>query len=137
MIDFGFSSRTAEWFDKALGSPTPAQEQAWPAIASRAHVLVSAPTGYGKTLAAFLSALDRLSADSERRQAEDPKDRRTSVLYVSPLKALAYDIERNLRAPLRGIGAEHVTVGIRTGDTPSRERVRFVREPADIFISVA
>ena len=79
-------------------------------------MLLSAPTGSGKTLAAFLSALDRLSADA---RAEGRRGRGTRVLYVSPLKALAYDIERNLRAPLRGIGAEHVTVAIRTGDTPA------------------
>jgi ATP-dependent Lhr-like helicase len=131
VIDSVFSRRTAEWFRSALGAPTPAQEQAWPAIASGAHVLVSAPTGSGKTLAAFLSALDKLSAREPRAEGE----RRTSVLYVSPLKALAYDIERNLRAPLRGIGAEDVTVAIRTGDTPQRERAAMARKPPDILVT--
>ena len=122
MIDSVFSARTTAWFQSAFGAPTSAQEQAWPAIASGQHVLVSAPTGSGKTLAAFLAALDRLGDEAEC-------GRGTRVLYVSPLKALAYDIERNLRAPLRGIGAEHVTVGIRTGDTPQKERAAMARGP--------
>ena len=103
----GFSPRVREWFERAFAAPTPAQAQAWPAIAAGEHVLVSAPTGSGKTLAAFLWALDRLSA---RRRAAGERAG-TRVVYVSPLKALAYDIERNLRAPLRGIGAEDVRVG--------------------------
>ena len=123
-----FSPRTAEWFESAFGAPTRAQQQAWPAIASGRHVLVSAPTGSGKTLAAFLAALDRLGDETEC-------GRGTRVLYVTPLKALAYDIERNLRAPLRGIGAEHVTVGIRTGDTPQRERAAMARRPPDILVT--
>src|ERR1700704_226964 len=94
-----FTPRTRRWFEQAFAAPTPAQVQAWPAIARGEHVLVSAPTGSGKTLAAFLWALDRLSA--ERTDGAG-----TRVVYVSPLKALAYDIGRNLRAPLRGIGAE-------------------------------
>ena len=93
-------------------------------------MLVSAPTGSGKTLAAFLWALDRLSADPP---AVSPAA--TRVVYVSPLKALAYDIERNLRAPLRGIGATGVRVGIRTGDTPQRERTAMARNPPDILIT--
>ena len=112
---------------------------AWPAIAGGEHVLVSAPTGSGKTLAAFLWALDRLSLDSpsapgapESPSAGTPT---TRVVYVSPLKALAYDIERNLRVPLRGIGAEEVRVGIRTGDTPQRERAAMARNPPDILIT--
>ncbi len=124
-----FTPAVARWFEAAFGEPTPAQRQAWPAIAAGDHVLLSAPTGSGKTLAAFLSALDGLSAEP------DPGERRTSVLYVSPLKALAYDIERNLRAPLRGIGAEHVTVGIRTGDTPQRERAAMARRPPEILVT--
>jgi ATP-dependent helicase Lhr and Lhr-like helicase len=131
VIDSVFSSRTADWFKSALGAPTPAQEQAWPAIASGSHVLVSAPTGSGKTLAAFLSALDRLSAREPAAEGAG----RTSVLYVSPLKALAYDIERNLRAPLRGIGADDFTVGIRTGDTPQKERAAMARRPPDILVT--
>ena len=85
-----------EWFEAAFAQATPAQAQAWPAIASGEHVLVSAPTGSGKTLAAFLWGLDRLAA-------EPSSERRTRLVYVSPLKALSYDIERNLRAPLKGI----------------------------------
>jgi ATP-dependent helicase Lhr and Lhr-like helicase len=124
-----FSPRTRAWFEQAFAAPTPAQAQAWPAIAAGENVLLSAPTGSGKTLAAFLWALDRLSAEpSEPKQG-------TRVVYVSPLKALAYDIERNLRTPLRGIGAEEVTVGIRTGDTPQRERAAMVRSPPDILIT--
>src|ERR1700704_6497140 len=102
-----FSERTRKWFEGAFEAPTPAQEQAWPAIARGEHVLLSAPTGSGKTLAAFLWALDRLSADAGAGLSER---RSTRVVYVSPLKALAYDIERNLRAPLRGIGADEVRV---------------------------
>jgi ATP-dependent Lhr-like helicase len=125
----GFSPRVRNWFEGAFDGPTPAQAQAWPAIAAGEHVLVSAPTGSGKTLAAFLWALDRLSS------AQDAPGARTRVVYVSPLKALAYDIERNLRAPLRGIGAEDVTVGIRTGDTPQRERAAMLRNPPDILVT--
>jgi ATP-dependent helicase Lhr and Lhr-like helicase len=124
-----FGWRTSDWFERAFAAPTAAQAQAWPAIARGEHVLVSAPTGSGKTLAAFLWALDRLSTEAPREHAG------TRVVYVSPLKALAYDIERNLRVPLRGIGAEEVTVGIRTGDTPQRERAAMLRKPPDILIT--
>jgi ATP-dependent Lhr-like helicase len=123
-----FTPRTRRWFEQAFAEPTPAQVQAWPAIARGDHVLVSAPTGSGKTLAAFLWALDRLSVD-------DAGGGGTRVVYVSPLKALAYDIERNLRAPLRGIGAEEVRVGIRTGDTPQRDRAAMLRNPPDILVT--
>jgi ATP-dependent Lhr-like helicase len=124
-----FTPRTRRWFEQAFASPTPAQVQAWPAIARGEHVLVSAPTGSGKTLAAFLWALDRLTAAGATDRA-GPR-----VVYVSPLKALAYDIERNLRAPLRGIGAEDVRVGIRTGDTPQRDRAAMLRKPPDILVT--
>ena len=135
-----------DWFAQAFDGPTPAQAKAWPAIASGDHVLLSAPTGSGKTLAAFLWALDRLSAaagagdddgdhGSHVPDEVEPGARGTRVVYVSPLKALAYDIERNLRAPLRGIGAEEVSVGIRTGDTPQRERAAMARRPPDILIT--
>jgi ATP-dependent helicase Lhr and Lhr-like helicase len=131
-----FTPRVREWFEAAFAEPTAAQVQAWPAIASGEHVLVSAPTGSGKTLAAFLWALDRLAADPA---AGIDRARRTRVVYVSPMKALSYDVERNLRAPLKGIsgppdGAD-VTVGIRTGDTPQRERQRMLKEPPDILIT--
>ena len=126
----GFTPRVRDWFGAAFATPTPAQVQAWPAIARGEHVLLSAPTGSGKTLAAFLWALDRLSA-ADRADAAS-----TRVVYVSPLKALAYDIERNLRTPLRGIGiADTVSLAIRTGDTPQRERAAMVRSPPDILIT--
>src|SRR5271169_6938168 len=123
-----FAPATRRWFESAFREPTPAQEQAWPAIARGEHVLVCAPTGSGKTLAAFLWALDRLLAEEQPGTG-------VRVVYVSPLKALAYDIERNLRAPLKGIGAEHIRVGIRTGDTPQRERAAMARNPPDILVT--
>ncbi len=122
-----FSTRTREWFAGAFTAPTPAQAQAWPAIASGEHVLISAPTGSGKTLAAFLWAIDRLAS----READA---KHIGLVYVSPLKALSYDIDRNLRVPLRGIGAD-LKVAVRTGDTPQRERQAMLREPPDILIT--
>jgi ATP-dependent Lhr-like helicase len=143
-----FSPRVQAWFEQAFAAPTPAQAKAWPAIAAGENVLLSAPTGSGKTLAAFLWALDRLSGDPAApagdaggKQARSGRAQNgsaptgTRVVYISPLKALAYDIERNLRTPLRGIGAEEVRVGIRTGDTPQRERAAMVRNPPDILIT--
>ncbi len=126
-----FSARTREWFSGAFEAPTAAQEQAWPAIASGDHVLISAPTGSGKTLAAFLYGIDRLAALSP---PSDPRDRRIGLVYVSPLKALSYDVDRNLRTPLRGIGAD-LRVAVRTGDTPQRERQQMLREAPDILIT--
>ncbi len=123
-----FTPQVREWFTRAFAEPTAAQAQAWPAIATGEHALISAPTGSGKTLAAFLSALDRLVAEPTG------EDKRTRLVYVSPLKALSYDIEKNLRAPLRGIGGD-ITVGIRTGDTPQKERRDMVRHPPDILIT--
>jgi ATP-dependent helicase Lhr and Lhr-like helicase len=120
-----FTPTVRDWFERAFEAPTAAQEQAWPAIATGEHVLISAPTGSGKTLAAFLWALDRLSREPAAH---------TRLVYVSPLKALAYDIDRNLRAPLRGIGAD-LSVAIRTGDTPQRERAAMRRHPPDILIT--
>ena len=128
-----FSPRTREWFQGAFAQPTPAQTQAWPAIASGEHVLVSAPTGSGKTLAAFLWAIDQLAGDPELQRVP-ATERRTSLVYVSPLKALSYDIDRNLRTPLRGIGAE-LTVAVRTGDTPQKERQAMLRQAPDILIT--
>ena len=126
-----FTPQVRDWFVRSFERPTAAQEQAWPAIAKGENVLLSAPTGSGKTLAAFLWALDRLVANP----SSDPaKDRKTRLVYVSPLKALSYDIERNLRAPLRGIGGD-VSVAIRTGDTPQRERQQMLRTPPDILIT--
>src|SRR5947209_9136416 len=134
----GFSERTRDWFQSAFAAPTAAQEQAWPAIASGEHVLISAPTGSGKTLAAFLWAIDRLAGQPGEREAQGAGagegTKRIGLVYVSPLKALSYDIDRNLRAPLRGIGAE-LKVAVRTGDTPQRERQSMLREPPDILIT--
>ncbi|UAJ78791.1 ATP-dependent helicase [Leifsonia sp. ZF2019] len=135
-----FSPATREWFRGAFAAPTAAQEGAWEAISHGRHALVIAPTGSGKTLASFLWAIDRLA--SEERPPDAPKG--TRVLYISPLKALGVDVERNLRAPLVGVtqtakrlGAEppHVTVGVRSGDTPSSDRRALVTNPPDILIT--
>ena len=120
-----FSSKTRAWFAAAFAEPTPAQALGWPAIASGKHTLIQAPTGSGKTLAAFLYGIDRL--DAEPGQG-------LRLLYVSPLKALNYDIERNLRGPLAGLGSE-LRVAVRTGDTPQKERAAMLREPPDILIT--
>jgi ATP-dependent Lhr-like helicase len=124
-----FDPRVRDWFTRSFERPTEAQAQAWPAIAAGENVLLSAPTGSGKTLAAFLWALDRLTS-----QPAPEGKRRTRLVYVSPLKALSYDIEKNLRAPLKGIGGD-VTVGIRTGDTPQKERQAMLRTPPDVLIT--
>ncbi len=124
-----FTPQVRDWFARAFAEPTAAQKQAWPAISSGDDVLISAPTGSGKTLAAFLWGLDRLSA------APAPEGGRTTrLIYVSPLKALSYDVERNLRAPLMGIGGD-IEVAIRTGDTPQRERQAMLRNPPDVLIT--
>ena len=121
----GFTPATRSWFEKAFAGPTPAQKAAWPVIASGAHVLVQAPTGSGKTLAAFLTGIDRLNASPGEG---------LRLLYISPLKALNYDVERNLRGPLAGLGST-LTVGVRTGDTDQRERRLMLRTPPDILIT--
>ncbi len=126
----GFTPQVRDWFTRAFAEPTAAQAQAWPAISSGRHVLISAPTGSGKTLAAFLWALDRLVAEPRAEGDE----RSTRLVYVSPLKALSYDVEKNLRAPLRGIGGD-ISVAIRTGDTPQKERRDMIRHPADVLIT--
>ncbi|MGN6780848.1 MAG: ATP-dependent helicase [Marmoricola sp.] len=135
-----FSAATRAWFEAAFAAPTPAQEGAWEAIAAGRHALVVAPTGSGKTLSAFLWALDRLFVEGPPAE----KQRRCRILYVSPLKALAVDVERNLRAPLAGIrhtaarlGEElpEVTVATRSGDTPATDRRRIQTAPPDILIT--
>ncbi len=127
-----FSPPVRNWFTRAFGDPTPPQESGWPPIARGENTLISASTGSGKTLAAFLWAIDKLL----RAPAEEGADRKTRVLYVSPLKALGYDIERNLRVPLASIdGASEIRVGIRTGDTPQKERQALLRKPPDILIT--
>jgi ATP-dependent Lhr-like helicase len=120
-----FSPATRAWFEGAFAGPTPPQERGWPAIAGGAHVLIQAPTGSGKTLTAFLYAIDRLN---------EMPGQGLRVLYVSPLKALNYDIERNLRGPLAGLESQ-LRVGVRTGDTPAKERRELIKEPPDILIT--
>ncbi|MDQ3065743.1 MAG: DEAD/DEAH box helicase, partial [Actinomycetota bacterium] len=120
-----FSEKTRGWFERAFDAPTPAQAAGWPAIASGGHVLIQAPTGSGKTLAAFLSGIDRL----DRAPGTGLR-----LLYISPLKALNYDVERNLRGPLAGIKSD-LRVGVRTGDTSQKERRDLVKEPPDILIT--
>ncbi|MGB2839291.1 MAG: DEAD/DEAH box helicase, partial [Actinomycetes bacterium] len=132
-----FSPQTRGWFTTVFAEPTPAQEAAWQAVSEVQHTLVVAPTGSGKTLAAFLWALDRCAS-------EPPADPATTVLYVSPLKALAVDVERNLRAPLAGIRNAYerdsltppdISVAIRSGDTPPAERQRQLRRPSTLLIT--
>ncbi len=123
-----FSAPVRRWFEASFEAPTPAQAQGWPKITSGAHTLICAPTGSGKTLASFLWGIDTLA----RRPEELGQG--VKIVYVSPLKALSYDIERNLRAPLAGIKAP-ISVGLRTGDTPQNERRKMLREPPDILIT--
>ena len=136
-----FSAPTREWFAAAFAEPTPAQAGAWDAISQGRHALVVAPTGSGKTLSAFLWSLDRLATSEV-----PPKAERCRVLYISPLKALAVDVERNLRAPLAGIrhtaerlgesdSLAEVTVGLRSGDTSTADRRRLGTTPPDILIT--
>ncbi len=120
-----FSPSTRRWFESTFAAPTPAQALGWPAIARGGHVLIQAPTGSGKTLAAFLYGIDRLEAAAGEG---------LRLLYVSPLKALNYDIERNLRGPLAGLRSR-LRVAVRTGDTEPRERRAMLREPPDILIT--
>ncbi|MBV8480376.1 MAG: DEAD/DEAH box helicase, partial [Actinobacteria bacterium] len=120
-----FSEPTRAWFEREFAAPTPAQEKGWPAIASGRHTLIQAPTGSGKTLAAFLYAIDRLTPSPGEG---------LRVLYVSPLKALNYDVERNLRGPLAGLRSE-LRVAVRTGDTPQKERQAMLRDVPDILIT--
>ncbi|MEY2404248.1 MAG: ATP-dependent helicase Lhr and Lhr-like helicase [Acidimicrobiaceae bacterium] len=134
-----FSAPVRAWFESSFPAPTDAQAKGWPAIAAGDHTLILAPTGSGKTLAAFLWGIDRLMTEPPPE-----KVRRTRLLYVSPLRALAVDVEKNLRAPLAGsrLAAERLgltvhqpSVGMRTGDTAADERRRLVREPPDLLIT--
>ena len=138
MVLDNFSPPVHEWFRTTFGEPTQAQAEGWPAIAAGEHALILAPTGSGKTLAAFLWSIDRLMSGPA------PPQPGTRVLYISPLRALAVDVDKNLRAPLAGIAlaAERLgtsvylpTVGLRTGDTPARDRRTLLRHPPDILIT--
>ncbi|MCL1594554.1 MAG: DEAD/DEAH box helicase [Actinomycetia bacterium] len=140
MIDADlFSAATSSWFDKVFPDPTPAQAQGWASIRTGTDTLIHAPTGSGKTLAAFLWAVDRVITEPP-----PPPTERCRILYISPMKALAYDVDRNLRAPVTGIAAEaiargdtvhEVGVAMRTGDTPQSERQAMRRHPPDILIT--
>ncbi len=146
-----FHPVTAEWFRAVFDAPTAPQRMGWPVIARGESALILAPTGTGKTLTAFLWCLDRLVLE-DRDQGSGVRDQKAAdragrgcrIVYVSPLKALAVDVERNLRSPLAGManmarrmGVEfhEPTISVRTGDTPQRERARFARHPADILIT--
>jgi hypothetical protein len=122
-----FSAPVRKWFEASFEGPTPAQAGGWEAISGGANALICAPTGSGKTLASFLWGIDKLAREPRLGTG-------VRLVYVSPLKALSYDIERNLRAPLRGIGAE-ISVGLRTGDTPQSERRAMAKTPPDILIT--
>ncbi|GAA5202218.1 Lhr family ATP-dependent helicase [Microbacterium jejuense] len=148
-----FGPATQDWFRGAFHAPTDAQKGAWQAISAGKHALVVAPTGSGKTLSAFLWAIDRVfhdkaattaSADPSRKKKRDAAPPATRILYISPLKALGVDVERNLRSPLVGIGQSarrlgltvpDVTVGVRSGDTPAGDRRKLVQAPPDILIT--
>ena len=134
-----FSPASRAWFEGAFNAPTEVQEHGWKSVAAGQHTLMSAPTGSGKTLAAFLWCIDRLAIDPIPAESE-----RCRVLYVSPLKALTVDVERNLQAPLRGIAMQAerletqlvpISIAIRTGDTPPRDRRQIERHPPDILIT--
>ncbi|MGH7269705.1 MAG: DEAD/DEAH box helicase, partial [Polyangiaceae bacterium] len=130
----------ASWFESAFGAPTEAQARGWPEIQAGRHTLIAAPTGSGKTLAAFLCAIDALV----RQGVAGALDDATQVVYVSPLKALSNDIEKNLDAPLAGIRAALATMGlpdiavrtgVRTGDTRASQRSRMTKKPPHIFVT--
>src|SRR5438309_9709839 len=134
-----FSAPVRAWFRASFAEPTSVQERGWREVAAGRHVLMAAPTGSGKTLAAFLWCLDRLASEPVPADAE-----RCRVLYVSSLKALAHDVDRNLRSPLVGIRhqvetggavAPEILAAIRTGDTPSEVRRTMERHPPDILIT--
>src|SRR5947208_6545457 len=140
MQSFGFHPVLADWFDDKFGSPTDPQKHGWPAIQSAAHTLLAAPTGYGKTLAAFFAALDALFRDGLAGRLKDE----TRVIYVSPLKALSNDIHKNLEEPLAGIRAAlfasegrdvDVRSAVRTGDTPASKRQAIARTPPHILVT--
>ncbi|MFS4432654.1 ATP-dependent helicase [Citrobacter farmeri] len=142
-----FSQATRDWFTSAFQHPTLVQSQTWAVTAANQHALVIAPTGSGKTLAAFLYALDRLFREGEEKHTTPPSGKEknvTRILYISPIKALGTDVQRNLQIPLQGISEARrkrastevtIRVGIRTGDTPPQERAKLSRHPPDILIT--
>lgn len=139
-----FSPATRDWFLRAFKQPTAVQSQTWHVAARSEHALVIAPTGSGKTLAAFLYALDRLFREGGEDTREAHKRKTSRILYISPIKALGTDVQRNLQLPLKGIADErrrrgetevNLRVGIRTGDTPAQERSKLTRNPPDILIT--
>jgi len=135
-----FHPAVAAWFSRSFAAPTEAQARAWPLIRSGRHVLIAAPTGSGKTLAAFLAAIDALVREGLAGGLSD----QTSVVYVSPLKALSNDVQKNLAVPLAGIRDELAALGlpdvdirtlVRTGDTPQHERASMRRRPPHIVVT--
>ena len=127
-----FGNERVKWFENTFGEPTPIQKEAWPLIAEGKHVLVSAPTGTGKTLSAFFVFLDRMKKQAE----EGTLEQGLQLIYISPLKSLAADIRENLKRPLEGIDAGgKITVGIRTGDTSQKDRQRMIKKPPHILIT--
>ncbi len=146
-----FHPVTAAWFRAVFDAPTAPQRMGWPVIARGESSLILAPTGTGKTLTAFLWCLDRLMLEDRDQGTKGTREQESQdhphgcrIVYVSPLKALAVDVERNLRSPLAGIANmarrmgvpfHEPTISVRTGDTPQRERARFARHPADILIT--
>src|SRR5690242_21447046 len=136
----GFHPLVAGWFRERFHAPTDAQREGWPRIAAGEDVLIAAPTGSGKTLAAFLACMDELV----RRGLEAPLGDHTAILYISPLKALSNDVQRNLEAPLaelqtyaavRAVKLPDVRVAVRTGDTPVGERAKLARRPPHILVT--
>ena len=139
-----FSQPTRQWFRSTFGTPTPPQAQGWEAIQRGDHTLILAPTGSGKTLAAFLWGIDQLYQNPGFSEGKKPGFSGVELLYVSPLKALNNDIERNLRHPLEGIRttAERlkidlptIRVAVRTGDTPAKLRAAMTKHPPHILIT--
>jgi ATP-dependent helicase Lhr and Lhr-like helicase len=140
MVLEGFHPSVANWFQNTFEQPTDTQLKAWPEIQKRRNILISAPTGSGKTLAAFLSTIDELVKEGLEGRLEE----KTHVLYVSPLKALSNDVERNLQMPLNGIGEElkksglpevKIKVLVRTGDTSTSERTAMIKHPPHILVT--
>ena len=140
MQDFDFHPAVAQWFEQTFAGPTTPQEQGWPAIQSGRHTLIAAPTGAGKTLAAFLASLDSLFRAGLKGELKDE----TYVVYVSPLKALSNDIHKNLEEPLAGIRAVmaqregrdiEVRAAVRTGDTPAARRQAMLKRPPHILVT--